>query len=67
MPGGKPAGVRCVQLAPDNSCKLYGEPERPAVCGGLEASHEMCGESFQEAYEYMEWLEKVTSPDVKFD
>lgn len=67
MAGGKPAGVRCVQLASDNSCKLYGKAERPAVCSGLQASVEMCGESFNEAYEYLEWLEKVTSPGVKSD
>jgi len=30
MPDGKPAGVRCVQLADDNRCKIFGQPERPA-------------------------------------
>jgi len=67
MPGGKPAGVRCVQLASDNRCKLYGKLERPAVCSGFKASPEMCGESFHEAYEYIEWLERVTSPEINYD
>ena len=26
MPNGKPAGVRCVQLTPDNRCLLFGQP-----------------------------------------
>ena len=44
MPQGKPAGVRCAQLLDDNRCAIFGQPERPAVCGGLQPSPEMCGD-----------------------
>ncbi|HUX21892.1 MAG TPA: YkgJ family cysteine cluster protein [Spirochaetia bacterium] len=60
MPFGKPAGVRCVQLADDNTCKIYGRPERPQVCANLRPSFEMCGSSFREAYSYLSYLEEVT-------
>ncbi len=63
MPGGKPAGVRCVQLTPDNRCALFGEPGRPAVCAGLKPSAEMCGSCFDEALEYLAGLEMETRPD----
>jgi len=43
MPQGKPAGVRCVQLDDGNLCRIFGLATRPAVCGGLTASPEMCG------------------------
>ncbi|WP_395707662.1 YkgJ family cysteine cluster protein [Casimicrobium huifangae] len=45
MPGGKPAGVRCVQLDEANRCRIFGDPARPAVCSSLQPSPEMCGES----------------------
>ncbi len=45
MPGGKPAGVRCVQLDEANCCRIFGDPARPAVCSSLQPSPEMCGES----------------------
>ncbi|MCC7437826.1 MAG: YkgJ family cysteine cluster protein [Armatimonadetes bacterium] len=62
MPNGKPAGVRCVQLTADNRCKLFGLPERPAVCLGLRPSPEMCGNSAQEAVRYLTQLEVLTQP-----
>jgi uncharacterized protein len=62
MPDGKPAGVRCVQLSDDNRCRLYGLPERPAICNRLRPSEEMCGSSFEEAYAYLEELERLTLP-----
>jgi len=62
MPNGKPAGVRCVQLTDDNRCKLYGQPERPAVCVRLRPSEEMCGTNAAEAYAYLIELERLTSP-----
>jgi Fe-S-cluster containining protein len=43
MPQGKPAGTPCVQLDAQQRCKLFGQPERPAVCGQLMPSLEMCG------------------------
>src|SRR5579875_2719415 len=63
MPSGKPAGVRCVQLTPDNRCRLFGRPERPAVCRLLQPSSEMCGSSRQEALRYLTWLERATAPE----
>lgn len=62
MPDGKPAGVRCVQLTADNRCRLFGKPERPAVCSELRPSEEMCGHSRQEALDYLIRLERLTRP-----
>lgn len=62
MPNGKPAGVRCVQLSEDNHCLLFGKPERPAFCVGLQPSAEMCRESAPEAMAWLTWLEESTAP-----
>ncbi|RUS48269.1 YkgJ family cysteine cluster protein [Cohnella sp. AR92] len=62
MPEGKPAGVRCVQLTDDNRCRLFGRPERPAVCGSLAPSIEMCGSANEEAFRILTWLEQETNP-----
>lgn len=61
MPNGKPAGVRCVQLTDQNLCKLFGNPERPAVCVSLRPSREMCGASNADAYAYLQALEQATN------
>jgi uncharacterized protein len=65
MPGGKPAGVRCVQLTADNLCALFGDPRRPAVCASLRASVEMCGETREFALTYLAHLERATAPSRK--
>jgi len=62
MPGGKPAGVRCVQLRDDESCAIFGQPSRPAVCAQLRPSAEMCGANRAEALAGLERLELVTRP-----
>lgn len=62
MPHGKPAGVRCVQLADDNRCLIFGQPERPAVCGQLMPSAEMCRASAPAALAWLTQLEQQTSP-----
>ncbi len=62
MPNGKPAGVRCVQLIPDNRCRLFGRPERPAFCARLQPSEEMCGRGAEEAMAMLGELEKLTEP-----
>lgn len=62
MPRGKPAGVRCVQLSPDNRCLVFGTPERPAVCQNLRPHAEMCGSSNDEALLILIELEQVTTP-----
>ena len=62
MRRGKPAGVRCAQLAPDNRCRLYGLSDRPAVCTRLRPSREMCGENADEALAWLARLERETLP-----
>ncbi len=61
MPNGKAAGVKCVQLTSDNKCKLFGKKERPTICIKFKPSKEMCGKTVQEAYSYLEDLEKATN------
>lgn len=60
MPQGKPAGVRCIQLMPDNRCAIFDKPERPAFCGGLQPSDEMCGTDREYAMNWLGMLEKAT-------
>ena len=62
MPGGKPAGVRCVQLADDYRCRIFGQPERPACCSGLAPSAEMCGPDRTHAIRWLSQLEHDTAP-----
>lgn len=62
MPHGKPAGVRCVQLDAGNRCRLFGRPERPAVCGSLRPHPAMCGASQGQALDYLAALEAATAP-----
>jgi hypothetical protein len=62
MPHGKPAGIPCVQLLPDYRCALFGKPERPAVCGSLKPSLEMCGSCREEAMASLTELERLTAP-----
>ena len=62
MEGGKPAGARCIQLSEDNHCRLFGSDRRPAVCGSLRPSSEMCGSSAGEAMQQLTEWEQVTQP-----
>ena len=62
MPNGKPAGVRCVQLDDDQRCRIFGRAERPAVCGGLQPSAEMCGLDQAHALRYLRRLDLLTAP-----
>jgi hypothetical protein len=62
MPNGKPAGVRCVQLGEGHRCLIFGRPERPAFCAGLQPSAEMCGESREQAMLWLTQLELATAP-----
>lgn len=63
MPNGKPAGERCVQLGPDNLCKIFGHPERPAVCGAFQADEAFCGTSSLDAVRILSWLEGATGSE----
>ncbi len=62
MPDGKPAGDRCIQLGEDNRCLIFGKPERPACCAGLQPSEEMCGSRREHAIVWLENLERATAP-----
>jgi len=65
MPNGKPAGVRCIQLADDNRCRIFGQPERPAFCAGLQPSQEMCGTTRKQAMLWLDcWRRPKTDPAV---
>lgn len=65
MPNGKPAGVPCVHLLADYRCALFGKPERPPFCAGLQPSLEMCGTASQPRTIALAWLtslEQATRP-----
>jgi hypothetical protein len=62
MPRGKPAGTRCVQLDASLRCRLFGRPERPAVCGTLQPGAEMCGSNREHALTWLTRLEALTAP-----
>ena len=61
MPDGKPANTRCVQLAENNLCMIFGSPLRPKVCSGLQPSAEMCGSTRAQAITYLLELEALTA------
>jgi hypothetical protein len=58
----KPAGVPCRHLTAELRCAIFGLPERPACCGGLQPSAEMCGENREQALAYLGALERATAP-----
>ena len=65
MPGhpqGKQAGKACANLTGDLRCGLWGKAERPACCGGLQPSAEMCGDSPEQALRWLGVLEEMTRP-----
>lgn len=62
MPQGKPAGVPCVQLLADMRCALFGRPERPDFCGGLQPQADMCGPDREHAVAWLTQLELDTAP-----
>ena len=62
MPLGKPAGMACIQLLPDFRCALFGQPERPAFCSGLQPVAEMCGSRREDALLWLMTLEQATMP-----
>ena len=62
MPDGKPAGVPCVQLDEQLRCRLFGRPERPAVCSSLRPTPDMCGQNAADAMAGLLRLERMTRP-----
>lgn len=59
---GKAAGVPCRHLDAELRCRLFGLPERPSCCGGLQPSREMCGETREQALRWLSELEVMTRP-----
>ena len=64
MPNGKPAGVRCVNLADDLRCKIFGRSERPRICGAFQPDVIICGHSQQEAVRIIAELEGINFEDA---
>lgn len=62
----KPAGVRCVQLDDALRCKIFGHPDRPAVCASLKPSPDMCGDNREQAMRWLGVLERDTAPLAPF-
>jgi hypothetical protein len=62
LPDGKAAGVRCPHLTSEITCALFGKPERPAVCVGLQPQRDMCGDSAYEAMATLIRWETLTTP-----
>ena len=67
MPEGKPVGVRCAQLSTDNQCRLFGMPERPAVCASFPVMAEHCGADRDEALARLAEMERMTANVRKGD
>jgi hypothetical protein len=65
LPHGKPAGVPCPHLDEQLRCQLFGRPERPAVCGSLAPSLEMCGDDREHAIRWLATLESATAPSLQ--
>lgn len=57
---GKKAGEKCPHLDEDFLCKLFGKPERPAICSEFRAAEWICGSSAGEAFRLIEELENLT-------
>jgi uncharacterized protein len=49
MPGGKPAGIRCIHLDDEFRCRIYNTPGKPKVCSDFKAEPDFCGNSHEEA------------------
>ncbi|KAB2923515.1 MAG: YkgJ family cysteine cluster protein [Dechloromonas sp.] len=58
----KPAGTPCHHLDGELRCRIFGRPERPACCSGLQPSFEMCGDSREHALRWLQALEVMTCP-----
>jgi hypothetical protein len=62
LPQGKPAGMPCPHLDAALRCRLFGQPERPAVCSSLAPGPEMCGSNREHAMAWLTRLETATQP-----
>jgi hypothetical protein len=64
MHQGKPAGVSCIQLDAQLRCIIFGQPERPAVCGQLQASVEICWSVEDGGVHARAWLMRLEAIDA---
>ncbi|NHZ61297.1 hypothetical protein [Massilia genomosp. 1] len=55
-------GECCIELGVDKRRLIFGKPERPAFCGGLQPSQEMCGSSREHAMQWLGEQERATAP-----
>ena len=62
MPTGKPAGHPCIQLDHELRCRIFGSPERPTFCAGLQPDPTMCGTCRDDALHHLTELEAATRP-----
>ncbi len=62
LPLGKPAGLRCPHLTPENLCRLWGGPEFPEVCRRFRPERWVCGETAAEGLARLGALEAATAP-----
>jgi hypothetical protein len=60
MPMGKPAGVTCVNLDEVFACRLFGRPERPALCAQFKPELLICGDNRAHAMQLIQTLEIAT-------
>jgi hypothetical protein len=51
-----------VQLDAELRCRLFGQPERPAVCASLMPHAAMCQDNREQALAWLIWLEVQTAP-----
>jgi len=58
----KPAGRPCLHLDEALRCAIFGMPERPGCCSGLQPAAEMCGSSREAALTWLAALEDSTAP-----
>ena len=62
MPLGKPAGVACVNLDPEDlSCRIWGTALYPDTCDRFTPELPVCGESREQALQLITALEIDTS------
>jgi hypothetical protein len=61
FPNGKPAGVPCPHLDSARRCRIFGDPDRPAVCANLKPEPDMCGGTAEENIAYLTELERLSS------
>lgn len=62
LPHGKPGGMICPHLDKNRRCRLWGEPDYPKVCTEFKADISYCGDTNEEAHNFLAHLEEATRP-----